>query len=148
MPFYLSRVTWEGRSEARASLIATAAAGPALLPVFRNPSHKRLRQDIISMWRQMKFAGALPVLIKLLRRRDAYFRSQKLAPGWWNDAGNGPRREAYGEIYAAVLALEAIGDSSARPIIAQTRHTWAAINFSNPQIVEACDAALRTLTRP
>lgn len=148
LPFYLGRVTWEGRSEARAGLIATGAAGPTLLRVFRDPNHRRLRQDIIRMWRQMKLAGAAPVLMKLLSKHDAFFRRQRLAPGWWNAPGHELQRDVYGEAYAAVLALEAIGDKRARQVIAQTRKTWVAINFDNPQIVEACDAALGMLAGP
>jgi hypothetical protein len=44
---------------------------------------------------------------------------------------------------SAVEALAEIGDPRAREAVELTRRRWVAINFENPQIVEACNDALK-----
>lgn len=55
----------------------------------------------------------------------------------------GERRTRYTEAYYAVVALKQIAAPRTREFIESTRDRWIAINFSNSQIVEACDTFLQ-----
>ncbi len=99
----------------------------------------------------MKYRGCVPALIDLLKEHDAFWAKQDLEPGWWNRSVESPltqqRRNIYGEVYDAVLALGTIGDPQAVASIEMTRRRWAAIPIENRQIVEACDQALKILAQ-
>jgi hypothetical protein len=121
----------------------------ALLAIFGDPAHRGLRSDIIQTWGKLKYRGCVDVLTSLLKQHDDFWSGQELENGWWNaDLGSEltqERRDTYGEVYNAVIALREIDDPRAREVIELTKRRWKAINFLNPQIVVACERALETL---
>src|SRR5207249_3050792 len=145
--YFLRGQSWSLRPEAQQGLVACGeVAGDLLLEVFRDPEQRKLRERIIQIWGEMEYRGGVDVLIELLREHDRFWEEQRLEPGWWNrDVGSAlteRRRDVYGEVYSSVIALGQIGDARAIEVIEKTRRRWRAINFENPQIVEACDRAL------
>jgi len=126
-------------------------AGPRLAEVFDAPAFKDCRQAIIDLWGEIRYKEAAGILVKLLEEQDKFWEKQKLEKGWWNNAVETDltkeRRERYCEVYYSVNALHRIGVAAARKAIEQTRQRWEAINIENPQIVEACDAALNDLPK-
>jgi hypothetical protein len=100
------------------------------------------------MWRDLKYREAVPFLIDLLKKHDRYWATQKLKKGWWSDSANPQtqqRQTIYGEVYYSVCVLRALGDPRARRVIEATRDRWKSIYVESSQIVDECEAALRTL---
>ncbi len=150
LPYYLAGIVWQGKFEARAGIIACGKpATRQLREVFHAPDHAAFRSDIISVWRSIGDAAVAPDLIALLETHDRFWAEQELEAGWWNqDVGSETtrrRRAVYGEVYQSVLALKTLGGPEALPVLRATRDRWQAINFSNPQIVEACNAVIAAL---
>ncbi len=150
LPYFLNRTTWNMKPEAKAGIIACGpVAGDRLRTIFADPKHNRIRQTIILMWRDMQYRQAAPLLIELLWKHDRYWAKQTLEEGWWNSSVDSEqtrqRRDIYGEVYYAVCALRAFRLPETRKVLEATRDRWKAIDFDNPQIVEACEAALREL---
>ena len=102
---------------------------------------------MIQLWGEVRWAGCVDLLIGRLKEDDQFWAQQTLEPGWWNHDVDSPltqqRREVYGEVYSAVNTLSKIADPRAKEPIELTRRRWTSIQFENPQIVEACDAALK-----
>ena len=90
-------------------------------------------------------------MIELLEEHDKFWEKEKLEKRWWNNAIDTDltreRRQRYSEVYDSVNALHRMGVPAARKAIEQTRRRWEAINFENPQIVAACEAALKDLPK-
>jgi len=152
LPYYFKRTTWDLKNEVRDGLVACGAvAGGKLVPIFRDPQHRDLRQDIILLWSEVKYADAAPILIDLLSEHDQFWAAQVLDKDWWNSNSSSEsdltrqRRQNYGEVYYAVCALRAFRDPKAKEVIERTKQRWETIDFENKQIVEACDAALKAL---
>jgi hypothetical protein len=147
LPFFERRQSWGLHAEAEEALRGCgAAAGPPLLRLFGDPARAPLRVSIIGVWGQVRWRGAVAPLSRLLDVQDGYWARQRLGGDWWNrvdDPLTAERRSRYGEVYAAVVALRRIGDARARPALQRTLRRWRAIGFSNPQIVEECEAALK-----
>lgn len=126
-------------------------AGPKLAEVFDDPAFKDCRTGIIDLWGEIRYKDAAGILIELLEEQDKFWEKEKLEKGWWNNAIDTDltqeRRQRYGEVSNSVNALHRIGVPAARKAIEQTRRRWEAINFENPQIVEACEAALKDLPK-
>jgi hypothetical protein len=151
LPYYQSRQTWAGRAEAREGLInAGGVAGPYLEPLFDNPTDG-FDEDVVRIWGKIRYRAAVPRLIEVLHTQDRFWAKQDLKPGWWNQDTTSKltqmRREAYGAVCYSVIALGEIGDPAAREAIQLTWDRWAAINFENNQIIEACDQALKALRK-
>lgn len=154
LPYFAGRAPWGLQNEAREGLIKISpAAGPYLLGLYQEARDPNLRDDIISMWGRIKYAGCVPTLIDALEAADRYWAAEqpRLEKGWWNRDVDSPvterRRREYGTVYQAVWALSEVGDPAARDLVERTRRRWAAINFENSQIVEACDKALKAFDR-
>lgn len=150
LPLYRRRSFWAGRNKAREALLKTGVAGAAaLLKHFNDIHYTHLRVDIMRIWRKLAYRPAVPTLIALLRKHDRFWAGQTLRHGWWNRRPSSTltrhRRLIYGETYAAVSALRAMRDPRARPILQRVLRRWRTINFSNPQIVNECTAALAAL---
>jgi hypothetical protein len=154
LPFFLKRTTWNMKEEAREGMVACGKpAGARLNELFADPKHKKLRYEIIQMWREMGYRENTVLLIDLLKQHDRFWAEQRLQKGWWNDYTNPDqptdlRRDIYGEVYGAVCALRSFRDPRAKEALEMTRKRWVAINFDNTQIVEECGAALRELVLP
>jgi hypothetical protein len=151
LPYYLKGQTWDNKAEARIGIVSCGrVAGEKLLSLFRDPSHKDRRQDIILLWRDVNYTSAAPLLISLLEESDRFWAQQHLTKGWWNDNTDPQlaqkRKAIYGEVYYAVAALRGFQDPRAREAIELTKRRWETIGFENPQIVEECDAALKALS--
>jgi len=149
--FYLAQATWNGRSEARDGLVACGeTAGKGLRLVFENPEYAAFRSDIIGIWREIGYRPAVPILIQLLKKHDGFWAQQNLEEGWWNrDVGSEltrRRRVIYSQVYSGVCALRRFRDPRAKEVLVMTRDRWRKIGFSNPQILEECEAALRELS--
>ena len=116
-------------------------------PLFRNPGCGTGSESIIEMLGRVKSRGCVGDVVALLEEHDRFWATQDLEKGWWNrEVGSSlthRRRDVYGEDYRAVIALGRIGDARAREAIEATRRRWRAIDFENPQIVEACKAPSR-----
>ena len=150
LPFYLERQSWGLEPEARQGILSCGdLAGERLVPLFRDPKRRQFRKDIIGIWGKIRYRDAVSILVELLTRHDRFWAKQDLQEGWWNnDTGSEltrRRRDIYGEVYSAVWALRLIKDPRAREVLEMTRKRWEAIDFDNPQIVEACKAALHEL---
>jgi hypothetical protein len=150
LPFFLNRTTWKMKPEARHGIVGCGKhAGAKLTEMFGDPNHKRLRHEIITMWRDMGYRESVPLLLDLLKQHDQFWAKQDLRAGWWNDFSNDEltnrRRDIYGEVYAAVYTLRSFRDPRAREALELTRKRWAAIHFDNRQIVEECEVALKEL---
>lgn len=148
LPYYLARVEWNRRCEARGAILTCGeVAGPYFLDVFENTQKEYLQDDIIKIWARIKYKDCVPLLISLLEEHDKFWAKQKLEKGWWNSDENSERRkkrrQIYGEVYHSVYALKEIGDFSAIPVIELTKDRWESIGFDNPQIVEECAEALK-----
>jgi hypothetical protein len=146
IPYWLAGYDWNYRGEAEMVIAdAGAVAGPYLQAVFEQRPDRR--ENVIRLWGAIGYRDAVPRLIELLKEKDRYWSGQKLARGWWNDDTDpqwSARREEYSETYAAVVALDRLDDPSAREVVERTRARWEAFHFDeNPQIVEACDKALK-----
>ena len=151
LPFSVNRLRWGYKNEAKDGITACGkAAGPYLLEVFNDPEHERLRSGIIRIWGEIQYEECVDLLIARLNDHDKFWAVQELEPGWWNADVHPPlkrqRQQRYSEMYSALIALRKIGDPSAREAIELTKRRWETINFENPQIVEACDKALKALS--
>lgn len=150
LPFFLARTTWDMREEAREGLVGCGAVGgDRLVQVFANPKHKNLRHLILGMWPQMGYRGSVPLLINLLEEHDAFWSLQKIEKGWWGDQADpeltARRQEVFGEIVDAVRAVGSLRDPRAKAALELTKRRWSLAYFDNPEIVQACDQALRAL---
>ncbi len=150
LPYFETRQRWGTHDEAADALTACGpASGPYLLGLYERTADAGLRERVIMLWGRTRYAGATDVLVKALTDADPFWAAQHLQPGWWNDDKDprllAARRDSYGIVYHAVLTLAEIGDARARPAVEATRRRWAAIAFENPQIVQACDAAVARL---
>ena len=150
LPYYLNRVTWDMKNEAKAGIISCGAvAGNRLRELFDNPDYSGFRGEIILMWRDMGYRDSVPLLIDLLKTHDEFWATQDLQTNWWNsDLGSvetGRRRQIYSEVYYSVCALRSFNDPRAEAVLTLTRDRWQSIGFDNPQILEECEAALRKL---
>ncbi len=146
LPHFLRRQTWGLRAEAEEGLRGCGpVAGPLLVPAFEQGAHRARRETILGLWGHLRWSGAVARLIKLLDEHDRFWARQRLVGDWWNldHPATEQRRERYGEVHAAVVALRRLADRRARPALERTLRRWQAIQFSNPQIVEECQAALR-----
>jgi hypothetical protein len=151
LPYYLKRTTWNMQSEAKSGIISCGKiAGDYFMKVFDDPAYKNFRDEIILMWRDIKYRQCIPLLIDLLKKHDQFWAEQKLEKGWWNsdvdsDLTN-QRRNIYGEVYHGIYTLRSFNDPQTREVIELTSNRWKAINFDNTQIVEECGAALKQLS--
>ncbi|MHC5056400.1 MAG: hypothetical protein ACYTKD_17015 [Planctomycetota bacterium] len=146
LPYYAKRHWYGSRHEAEEAIMACGeAAMPYLMEMFQDSTDHGLRSHIIQTWAKLKSDACVDLLVDLLKRHDDFWAKQQLKADWWNSGSkvNGRRREIYTEVYYGVVTLEQIGDARARDAIEITRQRWKAINFSNSQIVESCEAALR-----
>ena len=146
LPYYAKRQWWGSRHEAKEGIVACGeTAMPHLIRLFEGSADHRLRSHIIQTWARLKSDACVDLLVDLLKRHDEFWGEQELAGDWWNSRGElgSKRRDIYGEVYYAVVALGQIGDARAKEAIELTRQRWEAIDFSNPQIVESCEGALR-----
>ena len=150
LPYYQSRITWGFRNEARDGIVAAGGtvAGPYLMGIYQESWDPNVRQEIIRMWADMRYAGCVDLLISLLETDDQFWAKQDLKPGWWNAGGpmRSIQRDRYSEVFGSVYALGQIGDPRAKDAIEQTRKHWLTIPFENKQIVEQCDTALKAFT--
>lgn len=151
LPYYQIRAAWGGHYEAREGIIAAGSiAGPYLTALYQH-SWGDAQADIIRMWGQIRYEGCVPTLIELLKREDQFWAKQKLETGWWNNSPDSwltkYRRTSFELVSDSVDALGKIGDPRAREAIELTRRRWVAIHSENPQIVEACDRALKAFAR-
>jgi hypothetical protein len=117
--------------------------------VFNDPGLARLRADVIDIWGDLRFEPSVETLIGVLQENERFWSAQQLDADWWNRDYESEltreRKQKYREVFSSVIALGKIGDSRALEAIQVTKHRWDLINFENPQIVEACDAALAKL---
>lgn len=124
-----------------------AAAASYLRPLFDDPEYADIRQKIMWVWRETEYADAVPILIKVLKKQDAFWAALEIKEGRWATDVDSEllrkRGEAYTEVYYGVYALHRIGDPAAREVIEMTMRRWEAINPQDPQIVEACRRALK-----
>lgn len=151
LPYYAKPHRWKHKPEAEEGIVACGdMAGPYLLQMFHDPAHRKRRTSVMQTWAKLRYEGCVDVLVGLLRKHDEFWAKQELRSGWWNRDVDSElarqRRETYGEVFNAVVALERIGDSRAREAIELTKRRWEGINFSNPQIVKWCEKALRTFS--
>ena len=151
LPYYLNRVTWDMKNEARAGIVSCGSvAGDRLRELFDNPDYAGFRGEIMLMWRDIGYRESVPLLIDLLKTHDAFWAAQVLQTNWWNsDVGSvetGRRRQIYSEVYYAVCALRSFNDPRSLESLTMTRDRWQSIRFDNPQILEECEAALRKLS--
>lgn len=150
LPYYLKGQSWDNKREARAGIVSCGIiAGERLVAVFNDPARENHRQDIILLWRDVNYTEVAPLLIKLLVEHDKFWARQELTNGWWN-AGAGSeltqrRRNIYGEVYYAVSALRSFNDPRSREAIELTKKRWETIQSDNPQILDECNAALKSL---
>jgi len=106
-----------------------------------------LRRNIVALLGKMRCGAAVPFLVDLLKKHDEHWKQEMAKPDWKSDNAykSGANLRAYDETYAALWALLPIGDPRARGVIEQTQRRWKAINFRNPQILQACEYALEAL---
>jgi hypothetical protein len=147
IPYWLARYDWGYVAEAQKGIVdAGEVAGPYLNAIYETRPDRR--QDVIRIWGDIRYHAAVPKLISLLQAHDDFWSRQTLDKGWWNRDGDPElmrlRRDVYCETYGAVTALHAIGDRSAIDVIRKTHARWSAIKFENGQIVEDCEAALKS----
>jgi hypothetical protein len=152
LPFFLSRQTWNLKSEARDGIVSCGAtAGEKLKDIFTDPQKGNLRQTIIQMWQDIGYREVAPLLIDLLKQHDQFWAEQQLQEGWWNkDVGSKQTRQRqniYGEVYRSVVVLRLFHDENAREVLEMTKKRWEAIAFENKQILEECNAALHELAK-
>jgi hypothetical protein len=134
-PYYLENVRWYGKFEARQGLIACgAAAGPHLIELFNDPNHQQRRLDIISMWGEMRYEGAVDVLVPLLKAADPQVAlAQK-------------HQELFSEIQYSIYNLGQIGDPRAIEAIQLTKQRWQNLGTDESRrVVHSCDCALRVI---
>jgi hypothetical protein len=153
LPYYQSRANWGYREEARSAIIdAGEVAGPYLMAVYEVTWQPERRQDVIQMWGAIRYKAVADLLIRLLEQEDGFWAHQELKEGWWNADVPSPlntrRRDSYGLVYHATIALGQIGDPEAREALELTLRRWQAIGFENPQIVEAAETALGLVGKP
>ena len=147
VPLFLDSHWWTGKAEAKDALIECGSVvGPMLMPTFDDASQRQHRQKIMEVWAGVKYDRCVERLTALLESHDDFWARQDLKRNWWNSSVDSElskmRRQVYGEVFYAVLSLGKLNDARARPAIERTLNRWSAINFSNPQIKEACQRAL------
>lgn len=153
LPYFMAGYAWAVRHEAANALAdCGVSAGPYLMGAYQLHPSEPLPENIIGLLGKIKYVGAVDMLIKVLDDGDRFWGAQELKPGWWNDHPDSSltrtRREQYGIVYEAVLALDSIGSPRAKNAIEKTRRRWAAIEPNEHwQVVEACDHTLATLNR-
>jgi hypothetical protein len=168
LPYYVGSAAWwewpeperNRRSflhwEARAALARCGeAAGPALRPLFEDPRHRRLREDVIRLWGEARSRAAVAPLVTLLEEYDEFWAGQRLREGWWDGASRRELRdrcrEVADETYAAVLALGDIGDDCAARAVRRTQVRWRSLGVPPPEkggppdVASACERALKDL---
>ncbi len=148
LPYFESQVQWGSQREARGAIVAAGSvSGPYLMGIYTSTRDPSRRDEIVSMWTQTRYDGCVDLLIENLKTEDEYWAQQKLSPGSWNH--DKPLREEwqvhYNEVSSAVYALGQIQDPKAKDAIEQTRRRWEPIKLADPQIVDDCDNALRSL---
>lgn len=137
-----------GREAREGLLAAGSAAGPALRRIFHDPAFRHRRAAVIDLWGEIGDREVVGLLVEVLEEVDRFFAAESLAKGWWNqmaDPRTSERRERYGELYSALVALSRLGDPQAVPAIERAHRRWSALPDS-AQIVEACARALAALT--
>lgn len=147
LPYWTEKIHWKVTSDASKILVgAGKVAGPYLMSVYQDRPDRR--QDVISLWGQIRYDGCIDTLTDLLKTDDRFWKDQRLEKNWWNSDINAElnkvRRVRYCEDHEAVMALGKIGDPRAQEAVQVTRSRWTEIDFDNPQIIEACNAALRS----
>ena len=152
LPYYVKRVTYGMKSEAREGIISCGrTAGEKLVPLFKDPKHKHLRPDIITIWGKIRYKEIVPLLADLLRKHDEFWAKQNLEKGWWNKKVGSDltrqRRKIYTEVYRAVCTLRVFQDPRAKEALELTSRRWKSIKFENPQIAEECEAALKAFSQ-
>lgn len=153
LPHYLNHESWELTGETKYGIISCGdAGGKRLVSIFQDPAHKDFREDIISIWRDMYYSEAAPLLIQLLKEHDGFWAEQKLEGDWWNvdyrSALTKKRQDIYGEDYHILGALRRFRDPRSREVLELVRSRWKSIKMdNNPQMLEECEAALKELQR-
>lgn len=156
LPYYLKASTWNMKSEARNGIISCGnVAGEKFLLLFNDPEYERQRKSIIQIWSRINYEEATPVavayLVDILKREDKFWAMQDLEKGWWNKDEDSERRSrrraSYREVYYAVCSLKAFQDPRSKDALELTRKRWKSINFENPQILEACEEALKAISQ-
>jgi len=152
LPHFVASHAWQGRDDVNDALVRCGAlTGPYLLGVFESTNDIPLQGEIIDIWAKTRYPDAVDVLVTVLDEEHEFWAGERLAPGWWNENVDSIqtqlRRDRYGIVYSAVHALEEIGSPRAGAALEATRRQWLTIPFDTPQIVEACDHALRSLDR-
>ena len=151
-PYFLKWQYWHPQGcEARGGLVACGeVAGRLLVTAFNDPLVARNREEIMEVWGNMQYRPTVEELIKELESDDKFWGEQDLkGGGWWNgNVDSDPdltekRRNIYSKTYYTVFALNKLNDPRAKDAVELTAKRWRAMNFSNPQIVEECDRALK-----
>jgi hypothetical protein len=157
IPYYVKGQSWasEGKSRvdnARQGIIECGTlSGERLMKLFDDSEPEWLRGDVIRVFGEIRFQGGVDRVIELLKQHDKFWSRQVLEKNWWgNQYGSAlttARQRNYGEVLDSVIALGEIGDPRAINAIELTKRRWQALDFEDPQIVEACDKTLTELRR-
>ncbi len=155
LPFLLNRTRWNMTSEARDGIISCGnVAGEKLMDLFDNPDYKRIRIDIIEIWRKVGYKEAIPTLLELLKRHDRFWAEQNLKKGWWNENPNSEltlqRREICSEDSETLYVLNALGafqDPKARELLDTIYARWKSFDGEGGSILQACEYLLRELAK-
>ena len=149
LPFFLDREKWHSHCDACFAMRdgCAEAASPLLLPVFEDPKHQDLREEIIQLWSTVKYAGCVDALVKMIHDHDAFWAQAKFAREWMtNDVR---QRNAWLEDIRAIETLGQIGDARAAEVIRAARKRWESLDAGmSKYYLETCDKALHKLAVP
>jgi len=144
LPHFLKQ---EAYPEIRQGLVSCGTVGgEKLVPIFQDPGHQDLRLTIISMFGEMNYRPAVPLLIQVLLEADRFWAEQTITNDWRKDQSGSAltqkQRDSSAEIYYSVAVLRDLHDPSALQAIALTKRRWESIPFADRRMLEECNGAL------
>lgn len=122
--------------------------GEGLIPLFTDRDRRDYRVEIMRIWAEMQYQGAIPLLIETVQQNNKFFASVELHDGWWQDqssVGN-ERRDRYLDIINAVRTLAKLNSQAAKEVLQETKFQWKLVKANPNKIPVECDDALKMLS--
>ncbi|HWB60210.1 MAG TPA: hypothetical protein VG733_12005 [Chthoniobacteraceae bacterium] len=133
MPYYLRTLgasySTAGRDAALVIMSCGDVAGEKLIPVFENMENSNFKATVISMWEDLAYTKAVPVLIKVLETQNHTNLQQ----------------QDRNLIYSTDRALGHLEDPSAKKVLEETKNIWATAKYPDQSIVGECTTALKAI---